>query len=157
MAAIGRNVQFFPLLINTIIIHIFVVVFFTEFTSPYRSDYRPTILIETPFKKNCVIVKTTTAAKNVTFNLQDGQQLAERKFAAVTMEGRAAVCRHVRAVGKEYLSREHGMDSVMGRIIITPMMMMMMTMICQNLQLVVTKIMIYKELVQSSLTTSEVK
>ena len=105
-------------------------------------------------------MKTTTAAKNVTFNLQDVQQLAERNFAAVTREGRAAVCRNVRAVEGEYMSREHGMDSVMGRIIITPMMMMimMMTMMtCQNLQLVVTIIMIYKELVQSSLTTSKVK
>jgi hypothetical protein len=102
-------------------------------------------------------VKTRTAAKNVTFNLQDVQQLAEQNFAAVTMEGRAAVCRHVRAVGKEYMSREYGMDSVMRRIIITPMMMLMMTMMtCQNLQLVVTIMMIYKELVQSSLTTSEV-
>ena len=75
------------------------------------------------------------------------------------MEERAAVCRHVRVVGGEYLSREHGMDSDMGRIIITSMMMMvMMTMMtCQNLQLVVTIMMIYKELVQSSLTTSEVK
>ena len=98
-----------------------------------------------------------TAAQNVTFKLQDVQQLAEWNFAAVTMEERAAVCRHVRAVGKEYLSREHGMDSIMGRIIITPMMMMMTMITCQNLQLVVTIMMIYKEFVQSSLTTSEVK
>jgi len=65
-------------------------------------------------------VKTRTAAQNVTFKLQDVQQMAERNFAAVTMEGRAAVCRHVRAVGGEYVRREHGMDSDMGRIITNP-------------------------------------
>ena len=103
-------------------------------------------------------MKTRRAAQNVTFKLQDVQQQAERNFAAVTTVERAAVCRHVRVVEGEYLSREHGMDSGMGRIIITPKMMMMMTMMtCQNLQLVVTIMMIYKELVQSSLTNSEVK
>ena len=55
------------------------------------------------------------------------------------------------------MSREHGMDSGMGSIIITPMMMMMSMMTCQNVQLVLTIMMIYKDLVQSSLTTSEVK
>jgi transposase len=33
------------------------------------------------------IVKTRRAAKNVIFKLQDGQQLAQQNFAAVTMEG----------------------------------------------------------------------
>jgi len=50
----------------------------------------------------------------------------------------AAVCRHVKAVEEEYMSREHEMDSVMER----PMMAIMMTR--QNLQLVVTIMMIYK-------------
>ena len=63
-------------------------------------------------------MKTTIAAKNVTLKLKDIQQLAERNFAKVTMEGRAAVCRHVTAVEEEYMSREHKMDSVMERIII---------------------------------------
>ena len=65
-------------------------------------------------------MKTRTAAQNVTFKLQDVQQLAERNFAAVTMEERAAVCRHVRAAEGEYVRRERGMDSGMGRIIINP-------------------------------------
>ena len=65
-------------------------------------------------------MKTRTAAQNVTFKLQDVQQLAERNFAAVTMEERAAVCRHVRVVGGVYVRREHGMDSDMGRIITNP-------------------------------------
>jgi hypothetical protein len=38
--------------------------------------------------------------------------LAEQNFAAVTMEKWAAVCRYVRAVEEEYMSREHEMDSV---------------------------------------------
>jgi uncharacterized protein YifE (UPF0438 family) len=62
-------------------------------------------------------VKTRIAAKNVTFKLQDVQQLAEQNFAAVTMEEKAAVCRHVKVVG-EYMSREHEMGSVMERITI---------------------------------------
>jgi hypothetical protein len=62
-------------------------------------------------------VKTRIAAKNVTFKLQNVQQLAEQNFAAVTMEEKAAVCRHVKAVG-EYMSREHEMGSVMERITI---------------------------------------
>jgi hypothetical protein len=36
----------------------------------------------------------------------------------VTTEQWAAVCRHVKAVEEEYMSREHEMDSVMERIII---------------------------------------
>jgi hypothetical protein len=58
------------------------------------------------------------AAKNVTFKLQDVQQLAEQNFAAVTMEEWAAVCRHVKAVEEEYMSREHERDSIMERIVI---------------------------------------
>jgi len=34
------------------------------------------------------------------------------------MEEWAAVCRHVKAVKEEYMSREHEMDNVMERIII---------------------------------------
>ena len=63
-------------------------------------------------------MKTRLAVKNVTFNLRDVQQLAEQNFAAVTMEEWAAVCRHVKAVEEEYMSREHEMDSVMERILI---------------------------------------
>jgi len=116
---------------------------------PYRPDLNT-------LENNWGIVKTRIAAKIVTFKLQDIQQLAERNFASVTMEARAAVCRHVRAVEEEYMSREHEMDSVMERTIIN----------AngdddddddnddsQNLQLVVTIMMIYKELVQSSLTS----
>jgi hypothetical protein len=55
--------------------------------------------------------------KNVTFKLQDVQQLAEQNFTAVTMEEKAAVCVHVKAV-EEYMSREHEMGSVMEGIII---------------------------------------
>jgi hypothetical protein len=40
------------------------------------------------------------------------------KFAAVTMEEWAAVCRHVKAVEEEYMSRENDMDRAMERIII---------------------------------------
>jgi hypothetical protein len=36
----------------------------------------------------------------------------------MTMEEWAAVCRHVKAVKEECMSREHEMDSVMERIII---------------------------------------
>ena len=53
-----------------------------------------------------------------TFKLRDIQQLAEQNFAAVTKEEWAAVCRHVEAVKKEYISGEHEVDSVMERIII---------------------------------------
>ena len=63
-------------------------------------------------------MKTRIAAKDVTFKQQDVQQLAEQNFAAVAMEEWAAVCRHVKAVEEEYMSREHEMDSVMERIII---------------------------------------
>ena len=62
-------------------------------------------------------MKTRIAAKNTTFKLRDVQQLAEQNLAAVTMEEWAAVCRHVKAVEEEYMSREHEMD-VMERIII---------------------------------------
>ena len=64
------------------------------------------------------IVKTRIAVKNVTFKLRDVQQLAEQSFATVTMEEWAAVCRHVKAVEEEYMSREHEMDSLMERIIV---------------------------------------
>jgi hypothetical protein len=92
---------------------------------PYHPDLNP-------IDKIWGIVKARIAAKNVTFKLGDVQQMAN---AAVTMGEWAAVCRHVKAVEEEYMSREHEMDSVMERII-TPMMMIMIT--CQNLQLVVT-------------------
>ena len=46
------------------------------------------------------------------------QQLAKQNFAAVTTEEWAVVCRHVKAVEEEYMSREHEMDSVMERILI---------------------------------------
>ena len=36
----------------------------------------------------------------------------------MTMEEWAAVCRHVKAVEEEYMSREHEMDTVMEKIII---------------------------------------
>ena len=78
---------------------------------PYHPDLNP---IENIWG----IVKTRSAAKNVTLRLRDVQQLAEQNFAAVTMEEWAAVCRHVKAVEEEYMSREHEMDSVMERIII---------------------------------------
>ena len=78
---------------------------------PYHPDL-------SPLQKIWGIVKTKTAAKIVTFKLRDVQQLAEQNFATVTMEEWAAVCRHVKAVEEEYMSREHGMDRVMERIII---------------------------------------
>jgi len=77
---------------------------------PYHPDLNPVEQI-------WGIVKTRIAAKNITFKLQDVQQLAEQNFAAVTMEEWAAVCRHAKAV-EEYMSREHKMDSVMERITI---------------------------------------
>jgi hypothetical protein len=46
------------------------------------------------------------------------QQLAEQNFAAVTTGEWAAVCRHVKAVEEECMSRAHKMYSVMERIII---------------------------------------
>jgi hypothetical protein len=52
------------------------------------------------------------------FKLRDVQQLAKHNFAAVTTVEWAAVCRHVKGVEEEYMSREHEMDSVMERIII---------------------------------------
>ena len=70
------------------------------------------------------------------------------------MEEKAALCRHVKAVG-EYMSREHEMGSVMERIIINAN--------DDNdddvseSKLVVTIMVIYKELVQSSVAASEVK
>jgi hypothetical protein len=106
---------------------------------PYHPDLNP-------IDKMWGIVKTKIAAENVTFKLRDNQQLEEQNFAAVKMEEWAAVCRHVKTVEEEYMSREHEMDSIMERIL-TPMMMVMTT--HQNLQLVVTIMMIYKELVQS--------
>jgi hypothetical protein len=78
---------------------------------PYHPDLNP-------IEKIWGIVKASIAAKNVTFKLRDARQLAEQHFAAVTMEEWAAVCRHVKAVKEEYMSREHEMDSVMERIII---------------------------------------
>jgi len=56
--------------------------------------------------------------KNVTFKLRDVQQLAEQNFATVTMEEWAAVCRHVKAVEEEYMSREHEMDGITERLTI---------------------------------------
>jgi hypothetical protein len=46
------------------------------------------------------------AAKNVTFKQRDVQQLAEGNFTPVTEW--AAVCRHVKTVEEEYMSKEHG-------------------------------------------------
>jgi hypothetical protein len=56
--------------------------------------------------------------KNVSFKLRDGQQLAERNVAAATVEGWAAVCRHVKVMKEECMSREHEMDSVVERIMV---------------------------------------
>ena len=78
---------------------------------PYHPDLNP-------IEKIWGIVKARIAAKNVTFKLGDVQKLAEQHFAAVTMEEWAAVCRHVKAVEEECMSREHEMDSVMESIII---------------------------------------
>ena len=78
---------------------------------PYHPDLNP-------IEKIWGNVKTGIAAKNFTFKLRDVQQLAEQNFATVTMEEWAAVCRHIKAVEEEYVSREHEMDSVMERIII---------------------------------------
>jgi len=78
---------------------------------PYYPDLNP-------IEKIWGFVKTRIAAKSVTFKLRDVQQLAEQNFATVTKEVGAAVCRHVKAVEEEYMSREHEMDSVMERIII---------------------------------------
>jgi len=78
---------------------------------PFHPDLNPT-------KQIWGIVKTRIAAKNVTFKLQDVQQMAKQNFAAVAMEEWAAVCRHDEAVEEEYMSREHEMDSVMERITI---------------------------------------
>ena len=58
-------------------------------------------------------MKTNIDAKNVTFKLRDVQQLAEQNLGAVAMEEWAAVCRRVKAVEEDYMSREHEMDSVM--------------------------------------------
>ena len=44
--------------------------------------------------------------------------MAEQNFAALTM-GMGSCCRHVKAVEEEYMSREHKMDIVMKRIIIS--------------------------------------
>ena len=73
------------------------------------------------------------------------------------MEEWAAVCRHVKAVEEDYMSREHEMDSVIERIIINADDDDDDNDETQNLQLVVTIMMIYKELFQSSVTASEVK
>ena len=77
----------------------------------YHSDLNP-------IEKIWGSMKTRIAAKNVTFKLLDVQQLAKQNFAAVTTEEWAVVCRHVKAVEEEYMSREHEMDSVMERILI---------------------------------------
>jgi len=64
-------------------------------------------------------LKTRIAAKkNVSIKLRDFRQLAEENFSAVTMEEWAAVCRQVKVVEEDDMSREHEMDSVMERIII---------------------------------------
>ena len=73
---------------------------------PYHPDLNP-------IEKIWGIMKTRIAAKNVTFKLRDVQQLAEQNFAAVTMEEWADVCRHVKAVEEEYMSREHEKDNIM--------------------------------------------
>ena len=67
---------------------------------PYHPDLNP-------IEQIWCTVKTRIAAKNVTFKLQDVQQLAEQNFAAVSMEEWAAVCRHAKTVEEEYMSREH--------------------------------------------------
>jgi len=77
---------------------------------PYHPDLNS-------IKKIWGIAKARKAAKIFTFKLGDVQQLAEQHFAAVTMEEWAAVCRHIKAVEEEYMSREHEMDSVMEKII----------------------------------------
>ena len=53
---------------------------------PYHPDLNPT-------EKIWGTVKTRIAAKNVTFKLQDVQQLAEQNFVSVTMEEWTVVCR----------------------------------------------------------------
>jgi len=78
---------------------------------PYHPD-------SNPIEKIGDIMKTRIAAKDVTFELRDVRQLAEQNFAAMTMEEWATVCRHVKAVGEEYMSRDHEMGSIMERIII---------------------------------------
>jgi hypothetical protein len=52
------------------------------------------------------------------FKLGDVHKLAEENFATVTIEEWAAVCKRVKVLEEQYLSREHDMDSAMERIII---------------------------------------
>lgn len=78
---------------------------------PYHPDLNP-------IEQIWGIVKSRVAVKNVTFKLQDVKLLAEETFADVSVEQWAAVCRHVKAVEEEYISREYEIDSVSDKIII---------------------------------------
>jgi len=75
---------------------------------PYHPDLNP-------IQQIWGIVKTRIAAKNVVFKLQD-VRTGQVNFVAVTMEEWAAVCRHIKAVEEEYMSKEQEMSSVMERI-----------------------------------------
>jgi hypothetical protein len=70
----------------------------------------------------------------------------------LTIEEWAAVCKRVKIVEEQYLSREHEKDSAMERIITPTTTMMMMTR--QILRSVATILMIYKELVHCPVTAS---
>ena len=53
------------------------------------------------------------SCKKFTFKMWDVQQLAEQNFAFVITEEWALVCRHIKAVEEEYMSRGNEIDSVM--------------------------------------------
>jgi hypothetical protein len=84
------------------------------------SDHGHTLLRLPPYhpelnaiEKIWALVKNWVAANNVSFKLDDVEQLPRTRFDSVTSAEWSRICNHVQRIEKEYIEREHLMDQTM--------------------------------------------
>lgn len=63
-----------------------------------------------PIEKIWAFVKNWVASRNTTFKLPDVEQLARQKFAEVTVEEWANICKHAKKHEEELIQRDHVFD-----------------------------------------------
>jgi hypothetical protein len=64
-------------------------------------------------EKIWALVKNWVAVNNVSFKLDDVEQLARTRFDSVTSPEWSRICNHVQRIEKEYIEKEHLMDQTM--------------------------------------------
>lgn len=66
-----------------------------------------------PIEKIWATVKNWVAARNVTFKMTDVENLAREKFAAISADEWASICKHVDNIVEDYMQKEHLIDDIM--------------------------------------------